>query len=255
MIYSELTRKAMNICYMAHHGQTDKSGVPYVFHPYHLAEQMDTEEEICTALLHDVLEDTPLTLAELQKLGMPDSVLDAVWRLTHQKNVPYLEYIVSLRHHPIARKVKLADLRHNSDLSRLTKATREELKRKRKYQAAEAILLRDTYDEKTELYRKQIPLDLRIPRQYVLDVFYDKERTVKRYEVEKLHGEKERLTRENFPVHYIFSSETGDKLKEQFGTSLPEGLGTYLAEYGESEFIRFLQRVQERENYVNDVNK
>lgn len=248
MIYTDLTRKAMNICYMAHQGQKDKSGVPYVFHPYHLAEQMDTEEEICAALLHDVLEDTPLTQAELQKMEMPDSVLDAVWRLTHQKNIPYLEYIVSLRNHPIARKVKLADLRHNSDLSRLTKATRVELARKRKYLAAEAILLRDAYDTKTGLYRKEIPLDLQIPRKYVLDVFYDKERIVKRYEVQKLHGEKERLTREELQVHYLFSPKTGEELKEQFGTSLPEGLGTYLAEYGESEFIRFLQRVKERED-------
>ena len=63
--YTALTRKAMRICYAAHEGQVDKSGVPYVFHPLHLAEQMETEEEICTALLHDVVEDTKWTLAEL----------------------------------------------------------------------------------------------------------------------------------------------------------------------------------------------
>ena len=70
--YTALTRKAMRICYAAHEGQMDKSGVPYVFHPIHLAEQMETEEEICTALLHDVVEDTKWTLKELEAEGFSD---------------------------------------------------------------------------------------------------------------------------------------------------------------------------------------
>ena len=76
--YTALTRKAMRICYAAHEGQMDKSGVPYVFHPIHLAEQMETEEEICTALLHDVVEDTKWTLKELEAEGFPTGVLEAV---------------------------------------------------------------------------------------------------------------------------------------------------------------------------------
>ena len=58
MIYTPLTQAAMNMAYRAHHGQSDKAGVPYIFHPIHLAEQMTDEATTCAALLHDVLEDT-----------------------------------------------------------------------------------------------------------------------------------------------------------------------------------------------------
>ena len=57
MLYTPLTKKALQICFAAHKKQFDKSGMPYVIHPLHLAEQMETEEEVCAALLHDVLED------------------------------------------------------------------------------------------------------------------------------------------------------------------------------------------------------
>ena len=66
MIYTVNTRKAMEIAYKAHHGQVDKSGVPYIFHPIHLAEQMDTEDECIVALLHDVVEDTEMTFEQLE---------------------------------------------------------------------------------------------------------------------------------------------------------------------------------------------
>ena len=120
--YTALTRKAMRICYAAHEGQMDKSGVPYVFHPIHLAEQMETEEEICTALLHDVVE--------------------AVRLLTREKDVPYMAYIERLSGNQIARKVKLADLEHNSDLTRLIEVTERDLRRQEKYFLAKEFLLR-----------------------------------------------------------------------------------------------------------------
>ena len=101
--YTALTRKAMRICYAAHEGQMDKSGVPYVFHPIHLAEQMETEEEICTALLHDVVEDTKWTLKELEAEGFPTGVLEAVRLLTREKDVPYMAYIERLSGNQIAR--------------------------------------------------------------------------------------------------------------------------------------------------------
>ena len=65
MIYTPLTNRAMQIAYQAHHGQVDKSGLPYIFHPYHLAEQMEDEYTTCIALLHDVMEDTDVTREEL----------------------------------------------------------------------------------------------------------------------------------------------------------------------------------------------
>ena len=140
--YTALTRKAMRICYAAHEGQVDKSGVPYVFHPLHLAEQMETEEEICTALLHDVVEDTKWTLAELEAEGFPASVLDAVRLLTREKDVSYMAYIKRLSGNRIARKVKLADLEHNSDLTRLLEVTERDLRRQEKYFLAKEFLLR-----------------------------------------------------------------------------------------------------------------
>ena len=66
MIYTSLTCEAMKIAYRAHHGQTDKAGLPYVVHPFHLAEQMEDEYSVCVALLHDVVEDTDVTLEELR---------------------------------------------------------------------------------------------------------------------------------------------------------------------------------------------
>ena len=62
MIYTELTKKAMKLAFTAHKDQVDKSGIPYVFHPIHLAEQMESEETAIVALLHDVVEDTEYTL-------------------------------------------------------------------------------------------------------------------------------------------------------------------------------------------------
>lgn len=122
MIYTELTSRAMCIAYAAHHGQTDKAGVPYVFHPLHLAEQMTDEASTCAALLHDVVEDTDVTLDEL-RAEFPPAVIEAVRLLTHEKTTPYLEYVRALMDNPIARAVKLADLAHNSDESRWPGAT------------------------------------------------------------------------------------------------------------------------------------
>lgn len=117
MIYTPMTIRAMKLAYDAHHGQTDYSGVPYIFHPVHLAEQM--EDEICTtvALLHDVVEDTRVTLADLKE-QFPPEVTDAVALLTHDKSVDYFDYVRAIRDNPYAKKVKLADLAHNSDQTR-----------------------------------------------------------------------------------------------------------------------------------------
>lgn len=140
MLYTEMTNKAIKLAYEAHQGQYDKSGLPYIFHPFHLAEQMDTEETVTAALLHDVMEDTDITLEELRKMGFPDSVTDALSLLTHDPSMPYLEYVKRLKNNPIARSVKLADLIHNSDLSRLSVVTEEDLERVEKYRKALNLL-------------------------------------------------------------------------------------------------------------------
>ena len=143
MIYTERTKKAMIIAYNAHHGQVDKFGVPYIYHPIHLAEQMQTEEECIAALLHDTVEDTTVTFEMLEKEFPACDAVEAVKLLTHDKAVPYLDYVKNLKDNPIARKVKLADLRHNGDMSRLPNPTEKDWKRKEKYEKAIQILLDD----------------------------------------------------------------------------------------------------------------
>lgn len=117
MIYTELTKKALRLAYEAHTGQEDKAGIPYICHPLHLAEQMNDEISTCVALLHDVVEDTDWTFEALADL-FPESVVGPLRLLTKGEEAHYFEYIRKLSHDPVARKVKLADLAHNSDLSR-----------------------------------------------------------------------------------------------------------------------------------------
>ena len=142
MLYTPLTVKAMQLAYKAHHGQTDHAGLPYIFHPYHLAEQMTDEFTICAALLHDVVEDTAVTIEELER-EFPPAVTEAVRLLTHDENTPYLDYVRALKNNPIARTVKLADLAHNSDETRLFASDMPEETRARwraKYAEARRIL-------------------------------------------------------------------------------------------------------------------
>ena len=141
MIYTDLTKKALKFCFEAHKDQQDKSGLPYVFHPFHLAEQMDTEETVCVALLHDVVEDTDYTLEDLIAMGFPKPVTEALALMTHDENVPYLDYVAKLKDNPIARQVKLADLKHNSDLTRLDSVDEKALERVEKYRKAMELLL------------------------------------------------------------------------------------------------------------------
>lgn len=119
MIYTSLTNKAMKIAYDAHHGQLDCNGVPYIFHPYHLAEQMSDEITVCVALLHDVAEDTDITIEQLEK-DFPKEVTEALKLLTHNAGADYFEYIKAIKNNPVAKAVKVADLIHNSDQSRIT---------------------------------------------------------------------------------------------------------------------------------------
>lgn len=140
MFYTPWTKKAMKLAYAAHHGQTDKSGIPYIFHPIHLAEQMPDEDTTLAALLHDVVEDTEYTLEDLADMGFPPAVLEALALLTHDPQVPYLDYVRAIAENPVARTVKYADLRHNSDLSRLDQVDGRALQRAEKYRKAMEIL-------------------------------------------------------------------------------------------------------------------
>lgn len=140
MIYTENTKKALKFCFKAHKKQVDKSGIPYVFHPFHLAEQMETEETTIVALLHDVVEDTKYTLKHLRKEGFSEEVIKAVALMTHAKGVDYMDYVAAIKENPIAKAVKLADLKHNSDLTRLNIVDEKALKRRERYLKAIELL-------------------------------------------------------------------------------------------------------------------
>lgn len=119
MIYTDMTKKALKICFEAHKEQLDKSGLPYIFHPFHLAEQMDDADSVCVSLLHDTIEDTNITFNDLINEGFNTNVINALKLLTHNDNSDYMDYVKRIKTNPLATKVKLADLKHNSDLTRL----------------------------------------------------------------------------------------------------------------------------------------
>lgn len=142
MIYTPLTKRAAEIAYNAHMGQRDKAGMPYIFHPYHVAEQMKDEATACVALLHDVAEDTAVTLDDLAK-EFPPEIIGALRLLTHDPKDDYMDYVAKIKKNPIARAVKIEDLKHNSDISRMSKDSplyERALALRKKYAAALALL-------------------------------------------------------------------------------------------------------------------
>lgn len=117
----------------AHNGQVDKAGVDYVNHPIKVASLVDDEKEKVCALLHDVMEDTEFPESALRIL-FGDEILDTLLLLTHRDGDSYEEYIEKISKSELATKVKVADLTHNSDLTRLKTVTEKDIKRYEKYQ-------------------------------------------------------------------------------------------------------------------------
>ena len=124
---------ALSIATKAHRGQFDKVGIDYIEHPIYVASQVDSEEEKAVALLHDVIEDSSVTADELLNAGLPETVVTAVQILSKKKGQAYQTYLKTVKSNPLARAVKLADLKHNSDLSRLETITDKDLEGLEKY--------------------------------------------------------------------------------------------------------------------------
>lgn len=141
MIYTKKTMIAMKLAYEKHHGQVDKSGLPYIHHVLHVAEQMDTEKTCIVALLHDIVEDTDTTFEELEDLQFGKDIIDALILLTHDKEEYYFNYVIRLSKNEIAKKVKIADLKHNSDITRITELSQKDINRVEKYKKAIEILI------------------------------------------------------------------------------------------------------------------
>ena len=127
---------ALAIAKKAHAGQVDKADVDYIQHPLYVASQVKTEQEKAVALLHDVIEDSGITIDDLLVSGLSNEVVTAVQILTKEKGQSYQEYLEKVKSNNLARVVKLADLKHNSDLSRLKSVTDTDYERVKKYKNA-----------------------------------------------------------------------------------------------------------------------
>ncbi|MDA8142115.1 MAG: GTP pyrophosphokinase [Desulfobacteraceae bacterium] len=131
-----LLEKALAIALHAHQGQKDKAGAPYILHPLRVMLRMETELEMIAAVLHDVVEDSGLTIEDLRREGMPEAALAAVAHLTRAEEESYEEFIERVKQNDIARKVKLADLEDNMNIKRMARPTEKDLARLKKYRRA-----------------------------------------------------------------------------------------------------------------------
>ena len=131
----ELLGKMLVLTTNRHAGQTDKGGNPYILHPLKVMHYLKTDDEElqCIALAHDLIEDTPTTFAELKEMGFTDRVIEGIRALTKMPGESYEDYKVRVICNTDAVKVKLCDLRHNTDVRRLKGVTQKDLDRMEKY--------------------------------------------------------------------------------------------------------------------------
>ncbi len=146
----DLVALALEVARKAHAGQKDKSGADYILHPIAVAAKVDTPEEKMAAYLHDVVEDTDVTLEDLKALGFPAEVVEAVDCLTKRDGLPLADYLYRVKTNPLARRVKLADLSHNSDISRIPDPKEKDFRRVERYHRETAYLLSDTEERYEE---------------------------------------------------------------------------------------------------------
>lgn len=139
--YNEQFQIALELAVEKHKNQTDKAGNPYILHPLHVMENVNSKEGKIIAILHDIIEDTDVTEDYLLKIGLSKRIVDAVVALTRSEDIDYQEYIKNLGSNPLAKEVKLADLEHNMDLKRLPTLEEKDLERNRKYQIAYHYLI------------------------------------------------------------------------------------------------------------------
>lgn len=151
--YDKLLELAIQIAQKAHEGQLDKAGHPYIDHPLAVMEQADSVEGKIVSVLHDAVEDSDLTIADLIAQGFPPEVIDAIAAITKLEDEVYEQYLERVMCNPLALKVKIADMTHNLDISRIANPTKADLARIEKYKevikrlraALDWHLGRDTY--------------------------------------------------------------------------------------------------------------
>lgn len=135
MIKSQLD-KAINIAATAHADQLDKAGQPYILHPLRLMLQFNTESARIVAIMHDVIEDSHYTFTDLKKAGFSDAIITAIDCLTKRNHEDYHDFIERVSQNEIATKVKIADIKDNLDITRLTELSEQDLQRIKKYHSA-----------------------------------------------------------------------------------------------------------------------
>ena len=139
---TDKVKLAYAIALAAHKGQVDKAGNDYINHPLNVASKCKTEKEKIVALLHDVVEDTNVTLEDLKKFFDSD-IIEAINLLTHKEEDTYMEYLTRIKNNPIAKNVKIQDLKHNMDLSRIPNPTTKDYERlENKYKPALEFLIK-----------------------------------------------------------------------------------------------------------------
>lgn len=132
--------RAVVIAAEAHSGQVDKAGTAYLLHPLRLMLQMETAEDRIVATLHDVVEDSDWTLQRLRQEGFSEAIIEAIDSVTRRDHEDYEQFVLRAAENSIGRRVKMADLRDNSDLSRIALPTEKDRERVRKYHRALATL-------------------------------------------------------------------------------------------------------------------
>jgi guanosine-3',5'-bis(diphosphate) 3'-pyrophosphohydrolase len=132
--YAKLLDLAIKIAEKAHEGQFDKADQPYILHPLTVMAQMDDVESKIVAVLHDEIEDSDLSITELSQQGFPELITEAIAAITKLDGELYDDYLLRVMGNAIALKVKIADVSHNMDISRIANPTVRDFQRLEKYQ-------------------------------------------------------------------------------------------------------------------------
>ena len=136
MIYTKLTKRAIALCFKMHRDQTDENGLPFVIHPLHIAEEMQDEPTTCVALLHVICIKGGLSYSDLLDEGFPKDIVDAVLAITQMEGEEVEDYLYRLKQNHLARTVKVAELMHETDMSRINEITQADIERIRRHRAA-----------------------------------------------------------------------------------------------------------------------
>ena len=138
--FTELREKAMQIAEKVHSGQVDKAGKPYIGHPVRVEMMCSRQEDRLVALLHDTVEDGDIASEYLLMVGFPQDVVDAVTSVSRKRGEDYFDFIQRCKTNPIGRRVEIADLKDNMDITRLNELTEKDIERLKKYHKAYKIL-------------------------------------------------------------------------------------------------------------------